>query len=365
MARPLILVAALGGVAAALIVASKGRAPEPVATRPRAPAEAQPVRAPLAFSVGEPSRAGRAGDELDVGTREARFSYGSRVQIEAGGRARVDALDADGAALTLHEGLLDARIVHAARTRWQVRAGDYAIRVVGTRFAATWAPGARKLNVRLFEGAVEVSGPDLPATRVAAGQRLEVASTGAHLVARRAGRAVVRRRNAAAAARRAAGTRRPRAARASATAGAIRPPGAATARRSPPWATASRRAARRWAARTWSGWATSRGLRAIPSARRRRTGARCAASPPRIGRSSRWACWRSTFVTTTATPRAGSRATWTRTRAARWRPRPAGRLLESLQRAGDTAAAHEAAASYLQRYPACAQAALARRVLDR
>ena len=49
VAQPLILVAALSRVAAALIVASKGRAPEPVGDAASRAAEAQPVRAPLAF----------------------------------------------------------------------------------------------------------------------------------------------------------------------------------------------------------------------------------------------------------------------------------------------------------------------------
>lgn len=347
--RRLTLVLALG--AAASIVAWRTGARAPV------------VSAPPALTVTIGSGVGAAGDQLAEAAPEARFSDGSTVSVAGGGRARVDALDADGATLTLHEGRLDARVVHAARTRWVVHAGGYAIRVVGTRFAVSWAPGAGELNVRLFEGAVEVSGPGLQPTRVAAGQRLEVASTGAHLVP-----------------------------------DALDQAGAADAPLAPtPAPPPARGAPRAGEGERWRELAAGGRYReALASlgggfAARCRTldgedvvwlgdVARLAGDPERAAQAYESALHRFPRLDRPVFA-LGQLAFDVRhdyREAARWFARyldahtrgplaaeAAGRLLESWQRAGDGAAAREAAATYLERYPAGAQAGLARRVLGR
>ncbi len=174
--RALGLRLAVAGAAVAAVVAV-GRAPQDRSEAPQA----------LAFTIGASAGTGRVGDELHGATAdaeaEATFSDGSRVRIAPRGRARVDAVDAQGASLSLATGTLDARIVHRPQTHWRVRAGGYTIQVVGTRFAATWSPETRALNVRLFEGAVDVTGPGLPTTRVAAGQRLEITGGAGRVVA--------------------------------------------------------------------------------------------------------------------------------------------------------------------------------------
>src|SRR6185436_7408632 len=64
-------------------------------------------------------------------------------------------------------------VVHRARTRWEIRAGRYHIRVTGTKFSAGWDRRSDTLTVTMREGSVEVTGPGLKApARVVGGQRL-------------------------------------------------------------------------------------------------------------------------------------------------------------------------------------------------
>ena len=144
--------------------------------------------APLTFTVAEggADRPGLVGDEVAAPVDRAtatRFSDGSEVVVAAGGRARIVALEAAGAAVMLEEGRVDVHVVHRAETRWEVRAGDFHVRVTGTRFAVTWRAPSRGLQVRLYEGAVAVSGPGLgpEGRRVQGGQELRVDPTGATL----------------------------------------------------------------------------------------------------------------------------------------------------------------------------------------
>ena len=112
---------------------------------------------PLSFAVasGGASHRGGVGEGLAGRVGEpatATFSDGSQVVVGAGGRARVAALESDGASIVLDEGHIDVHVVHRARTRWQVIAGAYVVRVTGTRFAVDWQAQAREVVVRLDEG---------------------------------------------------------------------------------------------------------------------------------------------------------------------------------------------------------------------
>jgi hypothetical protein len=142
----------------------------------------------LTFDVDDPGHPGRRGDVIAPGAggpASIVFSDGSRVVVAANASARVDALDAEGATVTVVDGVIDARVVHRARTHWQVRAGDFRVQVTGTRFAVEWHAGAATvLDVRLYEGLVEVDGPGLTkgtTSRVLAGQRLHVGAGGREL----------------------------------------------------------------------------------------------------------------------------------------------------------------------------------------
>jgi len=121
-------------------------------------------------------RTGAIGEHLaasDSAPLALRFSDGSQVTLPPLAQAHVDALDAHGATVALEGGTVEVSVIHRARTRWEIRAGRYHIRVTGTRFAAGWDRRTDSLTVTMHEGSVEVTGPGLKApARVVTGQRL-------------------------------------------------------------------------------------------------------------------------------------------------------------------------------------------------
>ena len=127
-------------------------------------------------STGSTGRAGAIGERLaasDSAPLALRFSDGSQVTLPPRAQAHVDELDAHGATVALEGGTVEVSVIHRARTRWEIRAGRYHIRVTGTRFAAGWDRGTDSLTVTMHEGSVEVTGPGLKApARVVTGQRL-------------------------------------------------------------------------------------------------------------------------------------------------------------------------------------------------
>ena len=140
----------------------------------------------LTFTIDAPTHFGQTGDLLAPPAGQAMaavFSDGSRVVVGDSSHARIDSVDANGAAVTLDDGHLDASIVHRAQTRWVVRAGDYQIRVTGTRFSTVWNRRDHALTVRLYEGSVVVTGPGMAASgaRVRAGHVLHATAQGATL----------------------------------------------------------------------------------------------------------------------------------------------------------------------------------------
>jgi TolA-binding protein len=140
----------------------------------------------LTFTIDAPSRFGQTGDQLAPPAGQAMaavFSDGSRVVVGDNSHARIDSVDANGATVTLDDGHLDASVVHRPQTRWEVRAGEYHIRVTGTRFSTAWSRRDHALTVRLFEGSVVVTGPGISASgaRVRAGHVLHATAQGATL----------------------------------------------------------------------------------------------------------------------------------------------------------------------------------------
>ncbi len=105
------------------------------------------------------------GDEND--RTSVTFSDGSEVQTEKQGHARIASFHAHGAEVRLERGSLHAHVIHQEATRWAVLAGDFAIRVTGTSFDASWDPKTQRVHVRMFEGRVVVFGPCLPSSGVA------------------------------------------------------------------------------------------------------------------------------------------------------------------------------------------------------
>jgi hypothetical protein len=146
----------------------------------------------LQFEIGSPAGssaasgrvAGTTGAPIAADARSElplRFSDGSTVTFRPGSRGRVDRLHGGGAEVLVEDGRLEAVVIHAAKTRWVVRAGPFAVRVTGTRFAVDWQAPAGTLAVDVREGSVIVDGGVLgPGVALRAGQRLSVEARQGH-----------------------------------------------------------------------------------------------------------------------------------------------------------------------------------------
>jgi len=107
-----------------------------------------------------------------------RFSDGSEVALDPQSRVHVHVLGEHGARLTLDEGHAHVEVVHTPETHWVVGAGPFVVAVTGTAFGIGWTESERRLDVRLENGSVSVSGPvsDAPLA-LRAGQWLTVRGT--------------------------------------------------------------------------------------------------------------------------------------------------------------------------------------------
>jgi hypothetical protein len=136
----------------------------------------QVSRAPLHFEIG-PSQAvengvrhedGRVGEWIASpphAVRPLRFSDGSVVILQAGSLARVASVTSDGAHVVVQSGSAQAHVVHRERARWDVEAGPFHVRVVGTDFDVNWDPATLLFRLALQQGKVVVSGCSLPEDR--------------------------------------------------------------------------------------------------------------------------------------------------------------------------------------------------------
>jgi TolA-binding protein len=131
---------------------------------------------PLSLTIGERGERGTAGVFVAApADRELplRFGDGTRFELAAGTSARVASLDERGAHLIIEKGRALAAVVHRPDSRWRLDVGPFQVAVVGTRFDVSWDAAGRVLDLRLDEGAVQVSGGLLrEALEVRAGQRL-------------------------------------------------------------------------------------------------------------------------------------------------------------------------------------------------
>lgn len=111
-----------------------------------------------------PTTAAAAQPDLGV-TRAAslevplRFVDGTRVVVKPQAVADLRAVTPHGATIALERGTIDVDVVHTDTSRWDVIAGQFDIRVTGTRFDATWDPQTKQLTVAMMQGTVRVSGP--------------------------------------------------------------------------------------------------------------------------------------------------------------------------------------------------------------
>jgi TolA-binding protein len=87
------------------------------------------------------------------------FSDGTNLDLLAGARGRVASVDAQGARVMLDEGEAHVRVVPRRGARWLFDAGPFVVHVQGTEFALAWKGDEGRLDVRLHQGALSVTGP--------------------------------------------------------------------------------------------------------------------------------------------------------------------------------------------------------------
>lgn len=133
------------------------------------------VRSPLEMQVlaGELSRNGQLSPSST--TAAVRFSDGTELWVEPAARAEVASVSARGADIRLQHGQLRLQVAKRPGADWNVLAGAYRVHVTGTSLAVALGEDGENLEVRLFAGAVAVSGPLIDGEiAVSRAQRLSV-----------------------------------------------------------------------------------------------------------------------------------------------------------------------------------------------
>jgi TolA-binding protein len=94
------------------------------------------------------------------------FSEGTELVMAPGSRGRVEDLGRTGASFLLERGDVRARVVHRSNASWRFLAGPFEVRVTGTALGVDWDPARERFAVRVDEGSVVVSDPDVGAPQV-------------------------------------------------------------------------------------------------------------------------------------------------------------------------------------------------------
>ena len=131
------------------------------------------TRLPISFQVISDAApgavAGTAGDVVEANAvvpTAVRFSEGSSIVLERGGRLRVLALESNGARVLVEKGSADVAIAHRRSPgKWRFEAGPVTVQVTGTRFRVDWNPEDRSFGIDLKEGSVIVGGDCLAGPR--------------------------------------------------------------------------------------------------------------------------------------------------------------------------------------------------------
>jgi hypothetical protein len=110
------------------------------------------------------------------------FSEGSKVVVEEASRVRVAEVHAEGARLVIERGRLNATITRRPNTDWSFSSGPFNVQVTGTALGIQWDPETKQFAVNVSEGSVWVTGPMLENGRsISAGQRCLVRLAESHL----------------------------------------------------------------------------------------------------------------------------------------------------------------------------------------
>jgi transmembrane sensor len=116
---------------------------------------------PLTFKVGEAGRVGEVDAWLAApaaGSLPLRFSDGTAVVLESSARARVTRLGDQGATVRMEAGRAQVSVRKRAHAAWQVSLGPFRVDVTGTRFDIDWDPANDRLILAMQDGSVLVSG---------------------------------------------------------------------------------------------------------------------------------------------------------------------------------------------------------------
>ncbi len=103
------------------------------------------------------------------GTKQLRFTDGTRLSLYPKTVVRVVETSNEGATVRLEGGRTLASIVPEQDAKWRLLAGPYVVRVTGTEFDLAWHPGEERMELAMHRGSVLVSGPGIAGQRVVQG----------------------------------------------------------------------------------------------------------------------------------------------------------------------------------------------------
>ena len=108
------------------------------------------------------------------GALQIDLAEGTWVRVVEGARARVATTASDRGRISLESGRVEVEVEPAAARSWTVEAGPYEVAVVGTVFSVQWDPSTGGVEVEVVRGKVVVRGESLGADSIAveAGHRL-------------------------------------------------------------------------------------------------------------------------------------------------------------------------------------------------
>jgi transmembrane sensor len=129
------------------------------------------LAAAVAFAVGIPALWERSADTIYTTARESRqiaLDDGSSIYLAPS--SKLIAVGGNSRKLELAEGEAFFSVRHDPSRTLSIKAGDYAVTDIGTKFGVTVAPGA--VTVAVAEGNVAVGNDTATANRLSAGQQL-------------------------------------------------------------------------------------------------------------------------------------------------------------------------------------------------
>jgi hypothetical protein len=122
-----------------------------------------PLKKPdaLTVSIGSSGHEASVGALLgasDASPLPLHFSDGTQIEMAAGARARLVELDANGAHMHIENGKANVHVIHRPAASWRLTMGPFAVRVTGTRFDVRWDAARDEFELALQEGHVVLSG---------------------------------------------------------------------------------------------------------------------------------------------------------------------------------------------------------------